>query len=60
MKGMVFLNQVLPGILKLPYSYKLSRDVYFADATNSAFSRFYFRGSQGFVLVDYVRTIIKI
>ena len=44
----------------LPYSYKFSRDVYFADATNSAFSRFYFRGSQDFVLVDYVRTIINI
>ena len=40
----------------IPYSYKFSRDVYFADATNSAFSRFYL---QDFVLVDYVRTIIK-
>ena len=43
----------------IPYSYKFSRDIYFADATNSAFSRFYFRGSQDFVSVDYVRTIIK-
>ena len=42
----------------IPYSYKFSRDVYFADATNSAFSRFYFRGSQDFVLVDYVGTIL--
>ena len=42
-----FLNQ------KLPYLYKFSRDVYFTDATNSAFLRFYFRGSQDFVLVDY-------
>ena len=40
----------------IPYSYKFSRDVNFADATNSAFSQFYFRGSQDFVLV---RTIIK-
>ena len=38
----------------IPYSYKFSRGVYFADATNL---RFYFRGSQDFVLVDYVRTI---
>ena len=44
----------------LPYSYKFSRDVYFVDATNSTFSRFYFQGSQDFVLlVDYVHTIIK-
>ena len=33
----------------LPYPYKFSRDVYFADATNSAVLRFYFRGSQDFV-----------
>ena len=26
----------------LYFVYKLSRDVYFADVTNSAFSRFYF------------------
>ena len=26
------------------YSYKFSRDVYFVDATNSAFSQFYFQG----------------
>ena len=44
---------------QLPYSYKFSRDVYFTDATNSAFSRFYFRGSQDFILVDYVRTIFE-
>ena len=44
---------------EMPYLYKFSRDVYFADATNSAFLRFYFRGSQDFVLVDYVCTIIK-
>ena len=45
---------------EMPYLYKFSRDVYFADATNSAFSRFYFLGSQDFVLVDYVCTIINI
>ena len=39
---------------EMPYLYKFSTDVYFADATNSAFSRFYFRGSQDFVLVDDV------
>ena len=27
-----------------PYSYKFSRDVYFADITNSGFSQFYFHG----------------
>ena len=43
---------------QIPYSYKFSRDVYFADTTNSAFSRFYFRGSQDFVLVYYVGTIL--
>ena len=42
----------------IPYSYKFLRDVYFTDATNSAFSRFYFRGSQDFVLVYYVGTIL--
>ena len=44
---------------EMPYLYKFLRDVYFADAPNSAFSRFYFGGSQDFVLVDYVCTIIK-
>ena len=46
------------AISALLYSHKFSRDVYFADATNSAFSRFYFRGSQDFVLVYYVGTIL--
>ena len=45
-------------VIMLPYSYKFSRDVYFADATNSAFSRFNFRGSQVFVLVDYVCALL--
>ena len=44
---------------EMSYLYKFSRDVYFADAINSAFLRFYFRGSQDFVLVDFVCTIIK-
>ena len=42
------------------YSYKFSRDVYFADATNSVFLQSYFRGSQELVEdTDYVHTIIK-
>ena len=57
--GMQYTEWNAVTIDGVPYSYKFSRDVYFADATNSAFSRFYFRGSQDFVLVDYVRTIIK-
>jgi len=36
---------------QLPYSYKFSRYVYFADVTNSAFLRFYFRGSQDLGIV---------
>ena len=44
---------------EMPYLYKFLRDVYFTDAASSAFSRFYSRGLQGFVLVDYVCTIIK-
>ena len=46
-------STILHTLKVLPYLYKFSRDVYFADATNSAFLRFYFRGSQDFVLVDY-------
>jgi len=35
----------------IPCLYKFSRDIYFADVTNSAFSQFYFRGSQNFSIV---------
>ena len=58
----VFKEQIQSGWPEhkhIPYSYKFLRDVYFVNATNSAFSRFYFRGPQDFELVDYVRTIIK-
>ncbi len=56
-KPLVFASRMF--LDSIPYSYKFSRDVYFADATNSAFLRFYFRGLQDFVSIDYVRTIIK-
>jgi len=39
------VNKLTPNYLLLntiPYSYKFSRDVYFTDVTNLAFSQFYF------------------
>ena len=57
--NMVEISGFISIYVSILYSYKFSRDVYFVDATNLAFSRFYFRGSQDFVFVDYVRTIIK-
>ena len=41
-------NESDPAFLdshKIPYTYKFSRDVNFADDPNLGFSRFYFRGS---------------
>jgi len=38
-------------VIDIPYSYKFLRNVYFTDVTNSAFSQFYFQGSQDFGII---------
>ena len=44
----------------IPHLCKFSRDIYFADVTNSAFLQFYFQGSQDFGIVYTVSMLLLI
>ena len=45
-------------ISDLPYTYKFSRDVNFADDPNLGFPRFYFRGS--FVIIPCALSVLRL
>ena len=50
--------QLLIELLDLPYMYKFSRDVNFADDSNLGFSRFYFCGS--LVITPCVSSVLRL
>ena len=55
---MLYIYIMYQSPYNIPYTYKFSRDVNFADDSNLGFSRFYFRGS--LVITPCVSSVLRL